>query len=136
MLLTFKTLTDTNASIESTAILRIRPAYGDYEPQNSTFIDYVSAGLFSSEKYAHVLSKVSAAIKLVSLHSPVGTDVALNVHAIAAIIPADPNKHHNKARSVAVFKPQFLNPLNKNRGEQQLHETEKKATKAISDAAG
>lgn len=124
-----------SASIETSSVIRIRPSYGEYEISNTVFVDYVSGGCFSTEALDEVSIKFGKFIRLATLHSPTGTPVLLNADGIAAISPPNASLHNENARSVAIFKPQFINPHNPSRGQQQLQETEAAARAVLNETA-
>lgn len=122
------------SSVDSRCIIRIRPSFGDYEPTNTVFIDYVSGVVYSIENIEAIREKFSPHVRLAGLHSPIGTRVFLNADGIAAIKPPHPDLHHDRARSIAIFRHEFINPTNPSRGQQQMHETQEQAMVALNGA--
>lgn len=134
MFIDVKLLNGDTASVDPSAVIRIRPAHGMDETPGTVFIDYVSAGVFTVESLADIQQKFGRHIRLASLHSPIGSTVLLNADGIASVVPADKTLHHPDAHSVAVFKAEFINPKKKAVAQQQLSDRLDKARKSLEAA--
>jgi hypothetical protein len=134
MYLTIEDLQGNPASINTDSMIRLRPSYGQHEPSNTTFVDFSTGGVFSREELGALVDKFAEYLALAKLESPIGTPVFLSVDAVAAITAPDRFRHHENTRSVAKFKPAFINPLNPGRSEQQLRQDVAEASAILQGA--
>ena len=86
--------------IRTSTIIRFRPSFGSFEPQNASVIDYADQRLFSADSPEIIAEKIGANLPLAALTTP--NNLSLFVDAAKVIDIASPisEHHHPRARSV------------------------------------
>lgn len=118
------------AAVESTTVIKIRPAGIADEPKDTVFIDYASGGVFAKDTVADIIRLFGAQIRLAALHAPDGTPIFLNADGIAAV---ETDRAYD-GKSVAVVKTQFGNIRAPARDKIALAETVVQAIDALQAA--
>lgn len=76
--------------VKPSTILRVRPSRGIAEPANCVQLEFGGSHLFTIERFADLLVRLTAVIPLVQFTSEQGQPIWLNVAAIFAIVPVLP----------------------------------------------
>lgn len=111
--------------VRSAKIVRLRPTFGDVEPEGATLIEVGTQRLFSSEPADAIAARLRGRLQLLQLTTPVGEPVWIDADKVIAIFDADPEQHHPDARSVVC-----LGDV-----EQQLAETRSEVVARFDDVA-
>ncbi|MER8622887.1 hypothetical protein [Mesorhizobium sp. M1143] len=132
-------LTDHNgnpASVDPTAVIKIRSALLAEEPKGTVFVDYATNGLFARGTFAAICALFAPHIRLAMLHLPTGAPVALNADGISAVqvSPIVGGKPAYPGKSVAVVDQAHWNNRVEARNMIALKETVAEATAVISNA--
>jgi len=124
------------ASVDPTAVIKIRSALLAEEPKGTVFVDYATNGVFARGTFAAICAIFAPHIRLAMLHLPTGARVALNADGISGVeaSPVVNGEPSYPGNSVAVVDQEHWNNRVPARNMIALKETVAEATAIISAA--